>query len=340
MSGAGPTGADALPGQLMSRRQFGATAIATVAAAGVMASGATPSRAASRGTHVSSQPQRQTVDGRPGRSVAILKALKIGMIGVEGPLETKFAAARDAGFDGVELDSPGPYKVDEVLQAKDRTGIQVPGVVLSTHWSKPFNHPDASVRREAVSALTTAIKDCQAFGGTTVLVVPAVVSQTMSYVDAYARSQEEIRPLVRVAKDHGVAIAFENVWNGFLLSPIEAARYVDELQPRDGDPERTVGWYFDIGNIVNFGWPEHWIDALGPRILKLDVKEFSRKRRDDEGLWKGFGVEIGEGDVGWERVREALQRIGYRGWAAAEVGGGGPERLADIAKRMDRVFAL
>jgi hexulose-6-phosphate isomerase len=145
-----------------------------------------------------------------------------------------------------------------------------------------------------------------------------------------------MREAAPLAAELGIRIAFENVWNNFLLSPLEAARYSDELQR--GVDRPVFGWHFDIGNIVNYGWPEHWIEALGPRILKLDVKEFSRKRRDDEGLWKGFGVEIGEGDVGWDRVRAALRRIGYRGWAAAEVGGGGPERLADIARRMDTVF--
>jgi hexulose-6-phosphate isomerase len=103
-------------------------------------------------------------------------------------------------------------------------------------------------------------------------------------------------------------------------------------------PERLLGWYFDIGNIVNYGWPEHWIRTLGARILKLDVKEFSRKKRNDEGLWKGFNVEIGEGDVDWKAVGAALVEIGYSGWASAEVGGGDAARLKDIATRMDGVL--
>lgn len=263
-------------------------------------------------------------------------AVKIGMVGVGSTLVEKFAAARAAGFTGVEMDSPGGYSAEQVDEAKRETGIEVHGVVLSTHWSKPFNHPDASVRGEAQDALETAIDDCVAFGGTTVLVVPAVVNQSMGYAEAYRRSQDAMRRAADLADRHGISIAFENVWNNFLLSPLEAARYCDELNA--GRERRTFGWYFDIGNIVNYGWPEQWIEVLGDRILKLDVKDFSRKRRDDEGLWKGFGVEIGDGDVGWGRVREALVRIGYSGWATAEVGGGGPDRLADIAKRMNRVF--
>ena len=266
----------------------------------------------------------------------ISMALKIGMIAGGTTLLEKFQIARDAGFAGIELDSPGPYEPDDVLDAQRETGLEVHGVVLSTHWSKPFNHPDQSVRDEARVALQRAIRDCHAFEATTVLGVPAVVNQTMAYAQAYTLSQEAMRASADLADELGVQIAFENVWNNFLLSPLEAARYCDELN--DGRDRRTFGWYFDIGNVVNFGWPEQWIETLGERILKLDVKEFSRKRRDDEGLWKGFGVEIGEGDVGWDQVREALQSIGYSGWATAEVGGGDLQRLTDISRRMRGVF--
>lgn len=263
----------------------------------------------------------------------IRKAVKFGMIGAGETMLEKFQIVKAAAFDGIEMDAPGDWDLDEVKAAMDATGLVVPGVVLSTHWSKPFNHPDKAVRAEAKSALETALHDCKALGGTSVLVVPAVVNESMPYEEAYIRSQHEIGSLVPLAQELGIDIAFENVWNNFLLSPIEAARYVDEFQsPR-------VGWYFDIGNIVNYGYPDQWIDTLGPRIKKLDVKDFSRQKRNDEGLWKGFSVKIGDGDAGWERVCAALYRIEYSGWATAEVGGGGPERLADIANRMDRVFS-
>lgn len=266
----------------------------------------------------------------------IRKALKVGMIAGGNTIAEKFAIAREAGFDGVELDSPGPFDAGAVLAAMEATGLSVPGVVLSTHWNKPFNHPDASVRAEADAALATALRDCESVGGTSVLVVPAVVNESMGYADAYRLSQEAMRRAAPLAAQLGVSIAFENVWNNFLLSPLEAARYSDELN--EGLESPVFGWHFDIGNIVNYGWPEQWIEALGRRIMKLDVKDFSRARRNDEGLWKGFGVEIGDGDAGWDRVGAALRKIGYRGWAAAEVGGGDLERLSDIARRMDRVF--
>ena len=145
--------------------------------------------------------------------------------------------------------------------------------------------------------------------------------------------EEEIRRVLPLAQELGIKILFENVWNQFLLSPLEAARYVDEFE------SPIVGWYFDVGNVVNYGWPEQWVRILGKRIGKLDVKEFSRKKRNEQGLWKGFDVEIGDGDCNWPEVMKALDEVGFQGWATAEVRGGDAARLQDIAERMDRVLA-
>ena len=271
--------------------------------------------------------------GETVRARKIQKAVKIGMVNEGNTLLEKFQLLKELGFDGVELDSPNSLERSEVLAAKKETGLQVPGVVDSVHWGKPLSHPDAEVRKAGREGLETALRDAKAYGATTVLLVPAVVSKQISYADAYRRSQDEIKKVIPLAEELGVKIAFENVWNQFLLSPIEAARYVDEFE------SDHVGWYFDVGNIINYGWPEQWIEILGSRILKLDIKEFSRKRRDDEGLWKGFGVKLTEGDCDWPAVMKALETIGYEGWGTAEVSGGDRARLADIAERMDRIFA-
>ncbi|MBO6512777.1 MAG: sugar phosphate isomerase/epimerase [Phycisphaerales bacterium] len=262
----------------------------------------------------------------------IRKGLKFGMISSGSTVLEKFTIAKEAGFEGVEMDAPSSWDLDEVLKAKEESGIEIPGVVLSSHWSSPFNHPDQKIRTTASNALERAIKDCKALGGTSVLVVPAVVNASMDYQHAYDQSKIEISRHVPLAESLGISIAFENVWNNFLLSPIEAARYVDEFE------SDHVGWYFDIGNIVNYGYPDQWIRTLGHRILKLDVKDFSRSKRNDEGLWKGFSVGIGEGDSDWDAVCEALREIMFSGWATAEVGGGDEARLKQIATRMDRVF--
>lgn len=267
------------------------------------------------------------------RQTGLKKALKYGMIKPGNTVLEKFQIAKACGFSGIELDAPGGPPADQVLAAKEATGLEVPGVVDSVHWKQTLSDPDPAIRQTGLNGLLQAIRDCKAYGGASVLLVPAVVSQHVSYADAYRRSQDEIRRAIPLAKELGVKISFENVWNNFLLSPLEAARYVDEFE------SDAIGWHFDIGNVVNYGWPEQWIRTLGPRITRLDVKEFSRAKRDAEGLWKGFGVEIGDGDCGWSRVMEALREIGYAGWAAAEVGGGDEVRLTDIAQRMDRVFA-
>lgn len=267
------------------------------------------------------------------------KSLKLGMIKLDGAsLEEKFRLAKACGFDGVEMDSPNGFETDEVLAARDAAGIVIPGVVDSVHWGQPLSHPDPAVRAAGLAGLETALRDCHAYGGTTVLLVPAVVNREVRYDEAYERSQAEVKKALPLAEELGVTIAFENVWNHFLLSPMEAARYVDEFE------SDRVGWYFDVGNIVNYGWPAHWVRVLGDRLVKLDIKDFSRGKRDAEGLWKGFGVEIGDGDADWPEVMAALDEIGYTtdaqhpGWGSAEVSGGGRERLTEIAERMGMVY--
>ncbi len=280
-------------------------------------------------------PMRTVRAGEPpqaARGRHIRKSLKYGMIGVGASVEEKFRLAREAGFEGVELDSPNELEAAQVLRARDASGIVIDGVVDSVHWKLTLGDPDPAVRAQGRAALETALRDCHRYGGTSVLLVPAVVQKSISYADAYARSQEEIRKVLPLAAELKVSIAIENVWNNFLLSPVEAARYTDELQ------SPWVGWHFDVGNIVNYGWPEQWIRTLGRRIIKLDIKEFSRKRRDEEGLWKGFDVELGEGDCDWPAVCAALDEIGFDGWAAAEVGGGDSTRLRAIASAMDRLL--
>ena len=157
-----------------------------------------------------------------------------------------------------------------------------------------------------MAAIRQEFADCKAYGGTTVLVVPAVVNRKVGYRDAYKRSQENIRKLIPDAEKHGVKIAIEEVWNKFLLSPLEFARYIDEFE------SPWVGAYFDVGNVVEFGYPEEWIRELGKRILKVHIKEYAKEKR--------FNYRLGEGEIDWAAVRTALSDAGYNGWITAEVG--------------------
>ncbi|MEE2907716.1 MAG: sugar phosphate isomerase/epimerase family protein [Planctomycetota bacterium] len=259
-------------------------------------------------------------------------ALKIGMIQEGDTLLEKFRIARDAGFHGVELDSPGIPPLQDIRDACSDTGLVVPGVVGSFHWHDQLAHPDSDTRRRGEEALAVALRDCRDVGGTTVLLVPAVVGPDVAYDEAWDRSTAAIQRALPMAEELGVSIAIENVWNNFLLSPMEARRYVDQFK------SPHVGWYFDVGNIVAYGWPPQWVRILGPRILKIDVKEYSRSKLDKEGRWAGFSVPIGEGDCQWKETMAALDEVGYTGWASAEVGGGDAARLKDISSRMDSVL--
>ena len=255
-----------------------------------------------------------------------------GTVGVKGSVVEKMKAVKEAGFDGVEM--MGQMDQDEVLRARDEAGLVIPSVCCRDHWGKPLSDPNPRVREEGLDSLKQSLRDAKRYGASSVLLVPAVVSKEVSYADAYNRSQAEIRKAVPLAEELGVKIAIENVWNQFLLSPLEAARYVDEFQ------SPAVGWHFDVGNILNYGWPEQWIRILGPRIQKLHIKEFSRKKRDSQGLWKGFDVKLLEGDNDWPAVMKAVDDVGYRGWAITEQGGGdSPEGLKDLVQRLEKILA-
>ena len=270
---------------------------------------------------------------RRKNKLGIKKCLKFGMVKEDLSVMDKFKLLKDLGFHGVELDSPNNLDKKEILEARDKTGLEIPGTVNSVHWKSPLSDPDPKVRKTCIKSMKTALKDTREYGGSTVLLVPAVVNEKVSYDEAYQRSQEEIKKLLPLAEKTGVKIAIENVWNNFLISPMEAARYIDEF---DSD---MIGWYFDVGNVVRYGWPEHWIKILDHRVMKLDIKEYSRKKQQEEGIWKGFDVKLTEGDCNWPVVMDALEAINYRGgWGSAEVPGGDRNRLQDISERMDKIF--
>jgi L-ribulose-5-phosphate 3-epimerase len=271
------------------------------------------------------------------RKRKIKKGLMWGAVPGSTSVLEKFKLIQQAGFEGVEVDSG--MNRDEVLQGRDATGLVIASVVDSVHWQDTLADPNPEVRERGLKGLTTALHDCKAYGATSVLLVPAVVNKQVSYDEAYIRSALEIRKVIGLAEQLGVKIAIENVWNQFLLSPLEAARYIDEFH------SPALVWHFDVGNVINFGWPEQWIHILGTRIHKLHIKEYSRTKRDQEGLWKGFAVEYLEGDNDWPAVMKALDDVGYQGWGTAEPaysppGVDLPTRLGQISRKLDQIFAL
>jgi len=266
------------------------------------------------------------------RKRKIKKAIMYATVGVKGSVLEKFTAIKEAGFEGVEPMSH--MDQDDVVKALAATGLKAASTCCNTHWNKPVSHPDPQVRAAGVEGLKQALRDAKRYGASSVLFVPAVVNKEVSYADAYRRSQTEIRQAIPLAEELGVRIAIENVWNHFLLSPLEAARYVDEFN------SPWVGWHFDVGNVITYGWPEQWIRILGKRIQKLHIKEFSREKANSQGLGKGFEVEFLKGDDDWPTVMKALDEIGYEGWGIAEQGGAdSPEGLKKLSEEMDRIFA-
>ena len=301
----------------MHRREFLKTAGGALALAAL----ATPALAAAAQESEASTRKR-----------TLKKGIMWGTVDVKGSTLEKMKAIKEAGFDGAEMMSH--MDQDEVMRARDETGLVIPSVCGRDHWKKPLSDPDPKVREEGLESFKQALRDAKRYGASSVLLVPAVVNKDVSYSDAYTRSQAEIRKAIPLAEELGVRIACENVWNQFLLSPMEAARYVDEFN------SPAVGWHFDVGNILNYGWPEQWIRILGRRVEKLHIKEFSRKKRDNEGLWKGFDVKLLEGDNDWPAVMKAVEDIGYHGWAITEQGGGdSPEGLKDLSDRLAKILA-
>ena len=266
-----------------------------------------------------------------GRSPAsgrgkIYKSLKWGMLENDGTILETFQILKDLGYDGVEFGSPTDMDLKEVRAASEATEMPVHGVVHSSHWKMRLSSPDASIRDQGRRDLEQALRDTKYLGGHSVLLVPGqVAGSNETHEDVWNRSIAEIRRVLPLASHLGVRVLIENVWNGFCETPEQLRDYIDEIA------SPWVGVYFDIGNVVKFSPSENWIRVLGPRIVKLDVKDW--------GVSGGFG-KIGDGDVNWPAVREALAEIGFSGWSTAEVAGGDRQRVAEIASRMDRALGL
>ena len=262
----------------------------------------------------------------------LLKTLKIGMVKVEGDLTAKFTAAKAAGFNGIELNAPG-FDIDEAKQAVAATGLPIDGTVCGSHWKIRHTSPDAATRAQALTDLQQALRDTAAVGGHTVLLV-AGKGEDGPEEEIWPRAVENISKALPLAAELGVAIAIENVWNQLHYdhdgdsnqSAEKFVRFIDDFN------SPWVGMQFDIGNHWKYGSMGDWIRQLGKRVIKLDVKGFSRAT--------GKFTEIGEGDIDFDDVRKALVEINYHGWVAAEVGGGDLAKLTTIAQQMDRVFGL
>jgi L-ribulose-5-phosphate 3-epimerase len=213
----------------------------------------------------------------PARKRQIKKGMMYGSVPGSMPVLEKFKLIRQAGFEGVEVNSG--MNQEEVLQARDATGLVIASVVDSVHWQESLADPNPAVRQAGLEGLTAALHDCKAYGASSVLLVPAVVNQQVSYDEAYRRSAAEIRKVTGLAEQLGVKIAIENVWNQFLLSPLEAARYVDEFH------SPAVAWHFDVGNVINTAGRSNGFASWA----RASTNCTSRNTAARNGTRKGYG---------------------------------------------------
>jgi len=257
------------------------------------------------------------------------KALYVSMLPEKLPYRERFQMALDAGFQGIEVGTiTDPKVADEVKAAAASTGLKIHSVMNAAHWRFPLSSADPQIVAKSVAGMEASLRNAQLWGADSVLLVPAVVNPETSYQDAWTRSQKVVKErLLPLATELKVVIGMEEVWNKFLLSPLEMARYVDEFA------SPWVMAYLDVGNMVFYGYPQDWIRTLGKRIHRVHLKDF---RVHEEKLdWRN----LGEGAIDWPEVRKAFAEVGYEGWVTAELEGGDAAYLKDVAGRIDRFLA-
>jgi hexulose-6-phosphate isomerase len=261
----------------------------------------------------------------------IRKSTLISMLPKNLTYAERFALARETGFEGIEMQTiSGADEAAEIRDAAKSSGLRIHSVMNQDHWRLPLSSSDTGVVDKSVAGMETSLRNAVLWGADAVLLVPAVVDASTSYRDAWTRSQRVIRErLLPMARDMKIVIAVEEVWNKFLLSPIEFARYVDEFE------SPWLRAYFDVGNVVIYAFPQDWIRTLGSRIVKVHLKDFNFDRQNGRFTWKN----LGEGDIDWVEVRRALNEIGYKGYVTTELPAGDAAYLKDLSARVDRFLA-
>jgi hexulose-6-phosphate isomerase len=277
--------------------------------------------------------------GHPGYCAAptrnLRKAIMYSTIGVKGTVLDKFRAMKEAGFEGIE--PMGGMNRDEVIAAFKETGLQAASVCCHTHWEKPLSAADEATRKIGLDGLVTSLHDAKAYGAGSVLLVPGVARNGVTYQQCFDRSIAEIRNAIPVAQETGVKISIENVGNNFIVRPEQAVEYLDAIK------SEWVGWHFDIGNVGRIGPPaERWIIVIGKRINRIHVKDYSAKPNAAAATGTRR-PKLLDGDTNWPTVMKALDDAGYSGWGISEQPAdqaANVEAAHDLAQRMDRIFAL
>jgi len=263
----------------------------------------------------------------------IRKAVEFSMLPEKlSPLE-RMRLAKECGFEAVEIGTQEDPKIaEEYKKASDQAGLPIHSVMNMGHWKYPLSSPNPEVVAKCIKGMETSLENASLWGAQTVLLVPAVVTPEVTYQQAWERSQREIRKLIPSAEKHKVIIGVEEVWNKFLLSPLEFAHYVDEFK------SPWVKAYFDVGNVVLYGYPQDWIRTLGSRIVKLHLKDFTFRHNKQIDKTVADWVNLRDGDINWKAIYSALADIGYKGDATTELEGGDAAYLKDVSKRFDAIL--
>ena len=240
----------------------------------------------------------------------------------EHDFETMFRDLAQAGFDGVELNVDGEgnasahsltvhtteAELAHIRSLGEKYGIAVPSISSSLYGPDTLGADTQTGRDAAKQALETQLRCAKALGATGILIVPGGIGEERSILQAWENNQSALLSMKDMIEDGNIAVGVENVWNNFFLSPVEMARFIDELGIKN------LGAYFDVGNVALFSWPEYWIEALGKRIVKIHVKDFKKT-----GTNAGHFTNLLEGSIRWDRVMRALRQAGYDDYLTAEL---------------------
>lgn len=232
--------------------------------------------------------------------------------------------AKDAGFEAIELamgedgeitPASSEQEIRALRETADRIEIELSSLATGLFWTYSLTSDDAETRQKALDVGKKQLEVASWLGVDAVLVVPGAVgvdfvpgSGVVPYDVVYERALAAVKELASAAEQLKVTVGVENVWNKFLLSPLEMRDFVDQVG------SEYVGVYFDVGNVIPTGYPEHWIRILGKRIKRVHFKDFRRS----VGTLDGF-VDLLEGDVNWPAVMTALREIGYSSYVTAEM---------------------
>ncbi len=257
----------------------------------------------------------------------ITKAVEFNMLPKSlTPLDA-FQLAKDCGFEQIECPTtPDESKAEEMLAASKKAGLRIHSVMNQAHWSSPLSSPDPAVVDKSLEGMRQSLANAKLWGADTVLLVPAVVNAEVTYAQAWERSQRQIRKLLPIAQESKIVIGIEEVWNKFLLSPLEFARYIDSFDTP------YIKAYFDVGNVAISGYPQDWIRVLGKRIVKLHIKDF--KFEKNIASW----MPLKEGTIDWRAVHAALEEIHYKGTATVELAAGDADYLKEVNRRFDQIL--